>query len=55
MFALPYCHVCFLRPCGHLLGKGSPLDPLVYDAFLCFCHFPKWCPGLGVVLDCIDS
>ena len=23
--------------------------------FLCFCHFPKWCPGSGVVLDCIDS
>ena len=21
----------------------------------CFCHFPMWCPGSGVVLDCIDS
>ena len=20
-----------------------------------FCHFPMWCPGSGVVLDCIDS
>ena len=20
-----------------------------------FCHFPVWRPGLGVVLDCIDS
>ena len=23
--------------------------------FLCFCHFPMWSPGSGVVLDCIDS
>ena len=23
--------------------------------FLCFCHFPMWCPGSGVVFDCIDS
>ena len=22
---------------------------------LCFCHFPMWYPGSGVVLDCIDS
>ena len=24
-------------------------------SFVVFCHFPVWCPGLGVVLDCIDS
>ena len=23
--------------------------------FTVFCHFPMWCPGSGVVLDCIDS
>ena len=23
--------------------------------FLAFCHFPMWCPGSSVVLDCIDS
>ena len=28
---------------------------LVFGVFLCFCHFPMWCPGSGVVLDCIDS
>ena len=28
---------------------------LVCDVFLCFCHFPIWCLGSGVVLDCIDS
>ena len=28
---------------------------IVCDVFLCFCHFPIWCPGFCVVLDCIDS
>ena len=23
--------------------------------FLCFRHFPIWCPQSGVVLDCLDS
>ena len=45
----------FIAACGHLLGKGWPLGSLVCDVFLCFCHFPVWCPGSGVVLDCIDS
>ena len=29
----------FIGACGHVL---------------CFCHFPMWYPGSGVVLDCID-
>ena len=52
---LSCCLVCSLQPCGHLLGKGWPHGSLVCDVFLCFCHFPMWCPGSGVVLDCIDS
>ena len=36
-------------------GKGWPLGSLVFDVFLCFYRFPMWCPGLGVVLDGIDS
>ena len=34
--SLPYCRVCFLQPCGHLLGKGWPLGSCVCDVFLCF-------------------
>ena len=50
-----YCFlVCFLRPCGHLLGKGSPLGSLVCGVLLCFCNFPIWCLRAGVVLDCIS-
>ena len=52
---LPYYDVCFLQPCGHLLGKGWPLYFLVCDVYLCFCLFPICCPGSGVVLYCIDS
>ena len=28
-----------------------PLGYLVYDVFLCFCQFPIWCLGSGMVLD----
>ena len=42
------CHTVLSVPCR--LGQGWLLD-----AFLCFCHFPIWCLGSGVVLDCIDS
>ena len=42
------CLVCSLQPCGHLLGRGLPLD---CDVLLCYCHFPVWCPWSGVVLD----
>ena len=38
--SLPYCLVCFLQPCGHMLGKGRPLGSLVIYVFLCFSHFP---------------
>ena len=53
VLCLSYFLVCSLQTCGHLLGKGWPLGSLVCDVFLCFCHFPMWCPGQGVVLDCI--
>ena len=40
--------------CDHLLGNGWPFDCLLCCVSLCFCHFPMWCSGSGVVLDCID-
>ena len=42
-------HVCSVKPCGHLLGKGWPLGSLVCDVLLCFVTFPYgilgqvWC------------
>ena len=61
----PFCYFCFMfvfvilfclflavlwSPAGQ-----APLGSLVCDVFLCFCHFPIWCPGSGVVLDSINS
>ena len=33
----------------------SACGAFIYDVFLCFCHFPMWCRGSGVITDCIVS
>ena len=54
--SLPYCHVCFLQPCGHLLGNDWPLGSLVCDGFfLLFVTFLYDVIWSGLVLDDIDS
>ena len=35
--------------------ERADLLALVCNVLLCFCHFPIWYPGSGVVLDCINS
>ena len=37
------------------LWSPTTIHSLVCDVFLRFCHFLIWCPGSGVVIDCIDS
>ena len=44
-------HCCSVVTCYEM----ADLLDLVYGVKLCFCHFPMWYPGLGVVLDCIFS
>ena len=60
----PFCYLCFVSVMLSCLfiaalwspaGKSWPLGSLVDDVFLCFCHFPMWCPGSGVVQDCFNS
>ena len=60
----PFCYLCFLfvmLSCLFIVALRSPArkgwshGSLVCDVFLCFCHFPMWCPGSGMVLDCIDN
>ena len=51
MFHVRLCYA--VQPCDHLLRMGSPFGSLVC-CFLVLCHFPIWCLGPGVVLDCID-
>ena len=43
--SLLYCLVCSLKPCGHLLGKCSPLCSLVCDVALCLVTFPYCVSG----------
>ena len=49
-----FVRVCLYVPCGHLLGKGCPLGSRLrcLTVSLSLSH---WCPGSGVVLNCIDS
>ena len=52
---LSFIPVCSLWHCGHLLGKGLLLGPLVSDVLLGFCNCPMWGPESGVVVFGIDS
>ena len=38
-----------------ILWERAGLFALLYVMFFCVCHFPMWCPGSDVVLDCTDS
>ena len=44
-------HCCLVVTCW----ERADLMALVCGLKLCFCWFPMWFPGSGVVLDCIDS
>ena len=57
------CYLClvffilsrlFIAALWSPVGKGLA-SWLLFVRFNCFRHFPMWYPGLGVVLDCIDS
>ena len=52
MFVLLSCP--FTAALWSRVGKGLISGNLVFDVLLCFCHFPVWYPGSGVILDCID-
>ena len=58
LFMFRVCHAFLSVHCSLVVTcweNGCPLDSLVCGVLLCFCRFPMWCPGSGVVLDCIDS
>ena len=46
--------VCLFVPCGHLLGKSSPLGSRLWCITVSL-SLSHWYPRSGVVLDCIDS
>ena len=49
--AIASVHCCLVATFWEKAG----LLALVFDVYLCFCHYPMWYPVSGVVLDCIDS
>ena len=58
-----FCYLCFvfvLFSCLFIVALWSPAGKLAHGSFvcdviLCFCYFLMWCPGSGLLLDCIDS
>ena len=56
-----FCYLCFVSVmllCLFIAALWSPAGKGLTSCVWCFlvlCHFPMWCPGAGVVLDCIDS
>ena len=55
LFVLRVCHAFMSVHCSLEVTcwERANLLVLLYVMFLCFCHFPLWCPGSGVVPDCI--
>ena len=49
-----FVRVCLYVLCGHLLGKGRPLDSRLWCLTVSL-SLSHWYRGSGVVLDCIDS
>ena len=51
------CHAFLSVHCSIVVTcwEMANLLALLCVIFWCFRHFPMWCPGSGVVLDCIDS
>ena len=57
LFVLNVCNAVLSVPSSPVVTcwERADLLALVFDVFLCFCHFLIWCPGSGVVFDCSDS
>ena len=57
LFMLSVRHVFLFVHCWLVVTcwESADLFSLVCDVLLCFCQFPMWYPGSGVLLDCINS
>ena len=49
-----FVRFCLFVRCGHPLGEGWPLGSSLWCLIVSLSP-SHWCPGSGVVLDCIDS
>ena len=58
LFRVCLCHTVLSITCSLVVtcwGKDWLLGSLVRDVLLCLCQFPIWCPGSGLVHECVDS
>ena len=58
LFMFRVCHGFLSVHCSLVVTcwvRDSILALLCVMFYCVYCHFPMWCPGSGVVLDCIDS
>ena len=59
LFHVCLCHTVWSFPCSLVVTCWERADLLalwyMMFSFVLSLHFPIWCPGSGVVLDCIDS
>ena len=54
-FFVIYVLFLFIAALWSPAGKGLTSSLACILSSLMFGHFPMWCPGSGVVLDCINS
>ena len=55
-----FCYLCLVFvvfSCLFVVDLWPPAGKRadVCDVLLCFCYFPIWCAGSGMVLNCMDS
>ena len=56
IFMFRVCHAFLSVHCNLVVicWEGANLLAVLYVTFVCFCHFPMWCPVSIVVLDFIS-
>ena len=58
LFMFRVCHAFLSVQCSLVITCWERANQLALLCVWCYvmcCRFPVWCPGSGMVLDCIDS
>ena len=55
LFVFHVCHAVLSVPCSLVVTCWEKADLLALLYVMVFFSLPIWCPGSGVVFDCINS